>query len=80
MYRETKIIYRKRLCDALACIFVAFPFVEADVGIDDACGSLADLCANAGARDDLVVAIGAAGAVPGIISVLELSLDESRVC
>lgn len=48
-------------------------------GIDDDCGSLDDLCASAGARFDLEP-VTATGTVPGIISVLELSLDVPNVC
>ena len=47
------------------------------VGIVGGCGSLADLWTNAGAR---LLCLAPAGAVPGIISILELSLDELRVC
>lgn len=57
-----------------------FPLADEEPGRDEGWGSLADLCANAGARDDLTAVIGAAGAVPGIISVLELSFDVSSVC
>lgn len=61
-------------CDVLGWIF-PFPL---PVGIVGGCGSLADLWTNAGAR--LLLCFAPAGAVPGIISMLELSLDELSVC
>jgi hypothetical protein len=51
-----------------------FPLLVGTVG---GCGSLADRWTNAGARLLCLVPV---GAVPGIISILELSLDELSVC
>lgn len=65
--------YLNKPCDVLGCIF-PFPLPAGTVG---GCGSLADLWTNAGAR---LLCLVPAGTVPGIISMLELSLDELSVC
>jgi len=65
--------YLNKPCDVLGWIF-PFPLLTGTVG---GCGSLADRWTNAGAR---LLCRAPAGAVPCIISILELSLDESRVC
>lgn len=55
-----------------------FPFPLLDGGAVGGCGSLADRWTNAGGL--LLCLAVPAGAVPGIISMLELSLDELSVC
>ena len=65
-----------KLWDVLGC---SFPFPLLDGGPVGGCGSLADLCTNAGALL-LLCFDSPADVVPGIISMLELSLDELSVC
>ena len=55
----------------------SFPFPLFDGGPVGGCGSLADRWTNAGA---LLLFDSPAEVVPGIISILELSLDELSVC
>lgn len=73
--RDLEPAHLNKPCEVLGCIL---PFPLLDVGAVGGCGSLAERCTSAGAL--LVCLPATAGAIPGIISMLELSLEELSVC